>query len=333
MIESDQGTAIEGVCKERNIEQIYCLKHFLESLYAVGILLKCVSKTDFESEIKHFHEQFKDIKDKEKIRKLKKILNKVGLKFTKNEIKEKDSDLWRRCSMLHRSDYEMPSTTNSLESTHDHLNKKIPRNNEFWASIHRLAQGLTINNEEINKKIRHNYNSVKHKTILKLKSTNIENMTAQKKFYDTTIDHCNCSDNKLVSKMMKIDIPCHHRLSSGATFPECPIFRLSLEDEFDFLDDSIKPFTEEEELNETEEFYRNKQYAIKLIKRYSHFKDTEKIEQFVNFSCCSENDSAFILGKPVSLIQLIDEGISYFTDMRDKTKKLKKKAALNESDV
>ena len=39
---------------------------------------------------------------------LKKILNKVGLKFTKNEIKEKDSDLWRRCSMLHRSDYEMP---------------------------------------------------------------------------------------------------------------------------------------------------------------------------------------------------------------------------------
>ena len=67
VIESDQRTAIEGVCKERNIEHIYCLRHFLVSLkynefsYAVGILLKCVSKTDFESEKKHFHEQFKDI--------------------------------------------------------------------------------------------------------------------------------------------------------------------------------------------------------------------------------------------------------------------------------
>lgn len=78
MIESDQGTAIEGACIERNIEQIYCLRHFLASLkynefsYAVGILLKCVSKTDFESEKKHFHEQFKDIKDKEKNKKVKK---------------------------------------------------------------------------------------------------------------------------------------------------------------------------------------------------------------------------------------------------------------------
>lgn len=72
VIESDQGTAIESVCKERNIEHIYCLRHFLVSLkynefsHAVGILLKCVSETDFESEKKHFQQQFKNIKDKEK---------------------------------------------------------------------------------------------------------------------------------------------------------------------------------------------------------------------------------------------------------------------------
>lgn len=144
-IESDKGSAIEAVYNENNINHIYCLRHFLASLkynefsYSVDLLLKCVSEADFNKAKLTLTDEFKNITDQKKLTKLNKELNKIGLKFSGNEISENDSDLWRRCSMVHRYEFQMPSTTNSLEAYHGHLNKKIPRVNEFWSSIARLA--------------------------------------------------------------------------------------------------------------------------------------------------------------------------------------------------
>jgi hypothetical protein len=44
--------------------------------------------------------------------------------------------LWRRVVM------RIPSTTNSLEATHGHLNEVISRRNPFWASLALLFEAI-----------------------------------------------------------------------------------------------------------------------------------------------------------------------------------------------
>lgn len=53
--------------------------------------------------------------------------------------------------MLYPGHFGMSSTKNSLEFLHGHLNKKTPRNNEFWSSLSRLAQSLNINKRRHNR--------------------------------------------------------------------------------------------------------------------------------------------------------------------------------------
>lgn len=222
------------MCQENNIVHIYCLRYYLKSLkfnefsYSVGILLKCVSETDYNQAKSNFIEEWKQIKDEKKIAKLNKVLNKVGLEFYKKKIEGENSDLWRRCFMLHRCEFEMPSTTNSLEASHGHLNKKVPRLNEFWSSICRLVNNLTINEKSFNQKIRNNYNHIKHCSIQKQQNMDREKMDNQKDFYNTQIDNCFCSDNKLPSQLMKVDLPCCHRIDCDAQFPPCPHFTIHL---------------------------------------------------------------------------------------------------------
>ena len=151
-------------------------------------------------------------------------------------------------------------------------------------------------------------------------------MLNQKDFYNSNIDNCFCGENLLASTLMQTDLPCCHRIDCGATFFECPYFKLNLEEEFDHLEYKIQPIDiEDDALKDLDEYYNDKEHAIRIIKRYSHFKDNDKIRQFVDHSYCSANDNFFILGKPVSLISLINEGISYFTDLREKSKLLKEK--------
>lgn len=134
--------------------------------------------------------------------------------------------------MNHRCDYAMRSTTNSLEATHGHLNKKTPSKNDFWSSINRLVKSLSINEESFNKKSRHNFNYVKHNTIGICKTLDKRTMENQKEFYNSTCTHCFCSENKLTTPLSRTDIPCSHRIDNGAEFPECPYFKLNTDEEF-----------------------------------------------------------------------------------------------------
>lgn len=105
--ESDQGPAIEGICAEKNIVNIYCLRHFLHSLkfnefsFAVGQILKSVSDTDCNHAKSALIEEYQNLEE-EKLRKLNKVLNKIGLQLENDKIIEVNSDLWNRCSMNHR---------------------------------------------------------------------------------------------------------------------------------------------------------------------------------------------------------------------------------------
>ena len=68
------------------------------------------------------------------------MLKKMGhnYSYANNEITRCDENRWKQVSMMERVFYEMPSTTNSLESSHGHLNRKTPRRNNFWTALNRI---------------------------------------------------------------------------------------------------------------------------------------------------------------------------------------------------
>jgi hypothetical protein len=61
-----------------------------------------------------------------------KILNKVGLALAKGKLSVRSAEHWQQGSMLERVPSRMPSTTNSLESIHGHLNAQTSGRNAFW---------------------------------------------------------------------------------------------------------------------------------------------------------------------------------------------------------
>ena len=142
-------------------------------------------------------------------------------------------------------------------------------------------------------------------------------------FYQTTIDNCQCGDNKIESSLYRIDIPCVHRIKLGAKFPECPRVKLVLNEKFDKLIIDYNPVIPDDLLNTYDEEHLNKEYAIKIIKRHSKYKKKEEIIEYVNHAYCSANDAYFISGKPVTLIQLIDEVIEIFTEKEKQRKSAK----------
>ena len=189
--------------------------------------------------------------------------------------------------MVHRADFKNPSTSNSLELTHGHLNKKVPRVNEFWPSMARLVNYLCIHEITLNTKIKHNYNRIKHSTLNKQKKMKLQVMLKQKDSYNFNIDNCLCNENLLASTLMHVDLPCCHRVDCGATFFKFPYFKLNLQEEFDHLEYKIQTIDiKEDALKDLDEFYNDKKHAIR-IKRYSHFEDNDKIRQFVDHSYCS----------------------------------------------
>ena len=76
--------------------------------------------------------------------------------YANNEITKFDENRWKQVSMMERVFYEMPSTTNSLESSHGHLNCKTPRRNNIWAALNRIITFLINQNYNYQHKINHN---------------------------------------------------------------------------------------------------------------------------------------------------------------------------------
>ena len=90
---------------------------------------------------------FNEIQNKAELNQLEKRLNKIGLTFEnkKNDYLDEQRNRWKEVSMIERSQYRMPSTTNQIECKHGHLNDETPRNNGFIASLYRLI--VSLNNQ------------------------------------------------------------------------------------------------------------------------------------------------------------------------------------------
>jgi hypothetical protein len=136
-VESNQGSAFRALCTRNGQTELICLPHF--SLFKTqGIQCSCreLGKMSAESEfetLKTLYEgEFRGVTDQKPYGFLLRTLKKAGLTFVDGTILIVDEQRWNVISMWKRVSTRMPSTTNSIEATHVHLNEAISRRNPFW---------------------------------------------------------------------------------------------------------------------------------------------------------------------------------------------------------
>ena len=210
---------------------------------------------------------------------------------------------------------------------HGHLNKKTPRRNGFWPSLYRLCQSLIIDTDTLNKKVAHNYSTIKRTTEKRSYVMHPEEMRRQQIYYSTKKDHCNCSENKLASSILSMDVPCSHRLRLWEQFGDCPSFHIKLEQQFDKLIFDANVLPPNTIVNPYDENHGAIMYAASIIRRFSCYKNKKEIEEFVTAHYNQEQGNFFLLGEEVSLSQLIYNGIHHFMEKR-KAQKIAKKPFL-----
>ena len=249
-IETDQETALCSTIKLHQMVHLKCLRHFLKNLqpnpysFHLKQLIECCTEFEFNNTLKELTNIFKRaiLFEESQFQKGKRptvsvkiyindILNKVGLMYNyqNNSIDFKEKEKWDKISMLNRIKYRMPSTTNSLESYHGHLNKVTSRRNTFFGSIFRIASNLNKHNKNYQKRIRHNFNRAIQNT--KQESNRIDpiRLNKEKIFYEIDKEHCKCSSNKLISSQLGFNIPCMHQLSimNSSEIPQLPDFHIT----------------------------------------------------------------------------------------------------------
>ena len=315
IVESDHGTALTTVCNNHKCKHLGCLKHFLTSLglneYSkqVGELVSAKCIKDFETLKKIYSVQFSKITTQESYQQMMKTLEKAGLTYSAEErqIKIANKDKWDMISQIERIKYAMPSTTNALESTHGHLNAEIPRRNNFWSAMMRLVKYVLTKENNFTKAFKANYQREKRIVIKKCRE-NSSLMTKQKEFYLTDVDACQCGETKLISKMMRVEVPCSHIFSITGKFEELPEnikliiskdgHGLCLKCELIEIPDTLAD-------SDIEKRLQNK--AVKTIRRYSHFKQDKVLPEEV--AGLQVNDE-FANGVPTSYHEAVAAGIS-----------------------
>ncbi|KAK8887028.1 hypothetical protein M9Y10_038063 [Tritrichomonas musculus] len=218
----------------------------------------------------------------------------------------------------------MPSTTNSLEATHGHLNRKVPRNNQFFTSLFRIHSDLTKKYTNFNDRIKHNYNHLQTKTMNKMLTTDKSEMKKMILFYDTNENNCQCNENKLESEIYGVNIPCRHRLSLGVQFPRIQFNNIDLEFQYDQLiikEEFVKAEGETQDDNDQLSF--EKKCAVLQIKQFSRYKKEKQIKEYVDSKIkrIEDRDGFYIQNQEVSVIQLVEKGIIYFRELKQQNNK------------
>ena len=324
VVESDQGTSLKSLTKEWGFVHLMCLRHLLNGIkninffYEIKMLVKSATQFEFDNCRTTFSETFSKLceNDQNAYEKINNSLKKVGLVFHDNKIEIGDEARWDQVSILKRIQYRMPSTTNSLEATHGHLNRRTPRRNNFFAAIFRLYNEFNLKYEQVESRIKHNYSFIKRKTKLKPIRYGFTQSISLCDHYKTDIKNCLCSDNKLESANFRIDIPCFHRLLFGAEFEKVPQMSFNFPKFFTtfIFEDQIIP----NEKSTKKKEYNDIEYVSNLVKRFTRYKNIEGIQNYVS-SHFKNKTGFYIHNQDVAIVQIIEEAIYHFKNPDQQT--------------
>ena len=114
----------------------------------------------------------------------------------------------------------------------------------------------------IKKRISHNYNYLKNKTIKSIKNISLVEIQKMNLFYESTKENCLCGENKIESAKYRTDIPYRHRLLLGTQFPDLQIPNLKISLHYndliiDYQIDDSKNIIENENI-----VYNGKKYVL-----------------------------------------------------------------------
>ena len=115
--------------------------------------------------------------------------------------------------------------------------------------------------------------------------------------------------------MLRLDIPCAHRLGLLHNFPEFSHeIKLKLNASIDTLE--LEIHYEPQNIQETHknEHERIVSIAVKNIRKYSHYKKKNEIKTYVEEHFGDEN--AYVFDYSVSLVRVISDGIHHFTEKK-----------------
>jgi hypothetical protein len=189
---SDQGIALRALCADHNQRQLFCLRHFLHSLkmktfsLAVANLVKCRNQVEFDSLRQLYEDEFRTVTNPSLQALLKRTLNKAGLDWAEERIVIKDETKWAAVSMWRRIDTRMPSTTNSLEATHGHLNEATSRRNPFWQSMEILHSAISAKTQHFDLALAHNFRAVLKRCSRRYRNLPEEQMREELKDFRTS---------------------------------------------------------------------------------------------------------------------------------------------------
>ena len=327
-IESDQGTALKAVIEKQGVTHLICLRHLIVSLgknkfsKQVSNLVSASCLKDFEQLKTIYSDAWRNINDVNERKELNDTLNKVGLAFINQKVIIINKDRWKQCSITERIQLKMPSCTNQIESMHGHLNAQISRRNEFFHSLKKLIDMIQTKKNTFEALFKKNYPRHKKKINDILQNTPPEIVESQIKYYETNLESatCTCGESALISSMMEAKIPCTHLIHMGAQFPDIQPPEIVFDNTFE------KELFYEYEIHESKEIHADSNYytkmrssAVNTIKRFSHYRSTSKITEFVkNRLPFTETPQCFIFGYPTEVISVIDDGIRIFSkDIKD----------------
>ena len=322
VFESDQGPSLKSLFKEWGIIHLCCIRHFFHNLkkfdyfYEMKNIINCATQFEYFNCINIFSMHLSEIVDKKPIEltNINKSFKKIGFKFYNRRLELSDPEKWSQITMLNRVHYHMPTTTNSLESTHGHMNHRTPRRNTFYSSIYRIYNELTAKYSNLADRILHNYNYLKNKSLKKAHLIKSEDLISMCAHYKTTSETCLCSENKVESSNYKLDLPCFHRIFMGTRFEPLPDINLTFSENYKGVIVE-REFLPKETNNENDEQDRIN-YSIRTIKQFSKHKKDDEIRQYVEFYNNNEKNGFYIFSHELSVVQVIENGIFYFKELR-----------------
>lgn len=282
---SDQGTSLRALFREWGIIHLACIRHFYHNLkkfdyfYELRNIIKSATEFEYNNSINEFITEIKRIltENSGELSNINRSLKKIGFKYQNNNLDIINDEQWNMITMKNRVKYHMPTTTNSLESTHGHMNQRTPRRNNFFAALFRIHNELQSKYENLQSRIIHNYNYLKNLTIKKMNMHKPEEIRSMCVHYQTSIDSCLCSENKIESSNYKLDLPCFHRMFLGSNFDILPELSFEFSKEFNSLYIDQPILLPEETANENED--SGFSYAVRSIKLFSkHKKDNDIIK-------------------------------------------------------
>jgi hypothetical protein len=219
IVESDGGSALAAVAAERGQFHLICHHHYLRSLkstefsYQIGALVSCRCEIDLQNLLDEYSKEFSNfVDDIEKMGIIQKKLETCGMQFNlkTKRIEIHNTERWALVSLVKRVECRMPSTTNSLESSHGHLNAQIPRRNDFYTSLTRLMRFIITKTHNFKPAYRTNLNKAIKKVSDRCAPFYAPIIEKEILQYNSTKKSCSCGETKLINSMMRVDIPCPH---------------------------------------------------------------------------------------------------------------------------